>query len=483
MPLLDRIHGESGSEEEPTKKTGGLSDRLGGSTTARRQAPRPSSDSGGGEAHGKGELSRVGAAQLAEVRGRVQQRMLAEMDPSLNMDSHPELREMMDSLFNSILSEENIVLSRTERQRLLTQVVDEILGFGPLETLLADDVTTDILVVGHDRIYIEREGIVSRTNVTFEDAGHLRRVIDRILAPLGRRIDESSPMVDARLPDGSRVHVIIPPIALDGTMLTIRKFPADPLTVEDLVANDTASHEVFEFMRACVRVGLNIMVSGGSSSGKTTLLNVLSGYIPTDERVVTIEDSAELQLRQPHVVRMESRPPNIEGEGEVTIRDLVVNSLRMRPDRIVVGEVRSEEALDLLQAMNTGHEGSLSTVHSNSAKDSLTRIETMCLMAGMDLPVRAIREQVASAIHMVVHMSRMTDGSRKIVQVTEVLDMEGDVIMLSDIFDWHQTGIESGRIQGQLRPTGIRPRAMKRIIDGGIHLPEALFGAGTATVG
>ncbi len=377
--------------------------------------------------------------------------------------TRPEVRTTIEELFTAILSEESIVLGRAERQRLFEAIVAEILGFGPLEPLLADDTITEIMVNGPKNIYIERAGNLLRSNVTFEDEDHVLRVLDRIVAPLGRRIDESSPTVDARLPDGSRVNAVIRPIALCGPTITIRKFSKRPFTVEDLIRFGSMTPEIAEFLRACVIGKLNIIVSGGTGSGKTTLLNVLSGFIPNDERIVTIENAAELQLRQEHVVSLESRPPNIEGRGEISIRDLVVNSLRMRPDRIVVGECRSGEALDMLQAMNTGHEGSLTTAHSNSPRDTLSRLEVMCLMAGMDLPVRAIREQVASAIELIVHQERMRDGTRKIVKVTEVQGMEGDVITMSDIFEFEQTGLEAGKVIGRIRPTGLRPKFIDKI--------------------
>jgi pilus assembly protein CpaF len=334
------------------------------------------------------------------------------------------------------------------------------------------------MVNGPESIYIERKGMLEKVNTAFESDEHLMRIIDRIVAPLGRRIDESSPYVDARLPDGSRVNAIIPPLSLIGPVLTIRKFSKIPLTVENLVDFGTITPEAIEFLKACVISRLNIIVSGGTGSGKTTFLNILSGFIPDVERIVTVENAAELQLRQAHVVTLESRPPNIEGKGEVAIRDLVINCLRMRPDRIIVGECRGGEALDMLQAMNTGHDGSLTTAHSNSPRDTLARLETMCLMAGMDLPLRAIREQVASAIDLIVHQERMKDGSRKVVNITEVQGMEGDVIVMSDIFVFEQTGIESGKVIGRLRPTGIRPKFIERIEAANIHLPASIFGVG-----
>jgi len=413
-----------------------------------------------------------------DLKARVQNKLIAELDPKLDISQTEEVRNTIEELFDSILVEENIILSRAERQRLFEQIVAEILGYGPIEPLLADESITEIMVNGAKSIYIERHGKLEKTSLTFESDEHILRIIDRIVAPLGRRIDESSPYVDARLPDGSRVNAIIPPLAINGPTLTIRKFSKTPLTVEDLVEIGTITPEAIEFLKACIYARMNVVVSGGTGSGKTTFLNVLSGFIPNDERIITIENAAELQLRQDHVVTLEARPPNIEGKGEVTIRDLVVNSLRMRPDRIIVGECRAGEALDMLQAMNTGHDGSLTTAHSNSPRDTLSRLETMCLMAGMDLPVRAIREQIASALDLIIHTSRFRDGSRKVVNITEVQGMEGDVIVMQDIFIFEQTGIEGGKIIGQLRPTGIRPKFITRIEAANIHLPPSIFGVG-----
>jgi pilus assembly protein CpaF len=334
------------------------------------------------------------------------------------------------------------------------------------------------MINGPKQVYVERAGKLERADVEFNDDEHVMRVIDRIVSPLGRRIDESSPTVDARLPDGSRVNAVIPPIALNGPTVTIRKFSQDPFTVEDLIRFGTFTAEMATFLKACVEARLNIVVSGGTGSGKTTMLNVLSSFIPDDERIVTIENAAELQLRQDHVVRLESRPPNIEGKGEVSIRDLVINSLRMRPERIVVGECRGGEALDMLQAMNTGHDGSMTTAHANSPRDTLSRLETMCLMAGMDLPVRAIREQIASAVDLIVQQDRLKDGTRKITNVTEVQGMEGDVIVLQDIFVFQQTGVENGKIVGRMKPTGIRPKFIHRFEVHNIYLPPNIFGSG-----
>jgi pilus assembly protein CpaF len=467
MSLLRRIErgGQGGSGDEPPDQS-----KL-SQMRKRTQVPQPPSAVSGGAPQ------RAEAGSYQDLKVRVQNKLLAELDTGVDPHS-PEVRTTIEELFAAILSEESIVLGRAERQRLFEAIVAEILGFGPLEPLLADDTITEIMVNGPKNIYIERAGNLVRSNVTFEDEDHVLRVLDRIVAPLGRRIDESSPTVDARLPDGSRVNAVIRPIALCGPTITIRKFSKRPFTVEDLIRFGSISPEMAEFCRACVIGKLNIVVSGGTGSGKTTFLNVLSGFIPNDERIVTIENAAELQLRQEHVVSLESRPPNIEGRGEVSIRDLVVNSLRMRPDRIVVGECRAGEALDMLQAMNTGHEGSLTTAHSNSPRDTLSRLEVMCLMAGMDLPVRAIREQVASAIDMIIHQERMRDGTRKIVKVTEVQGMEGDVITMSDIFEFEQTGLEAGKVIGRIRPTGLRPKFIDKIEGAGIHLPPSVFGIG-----
>jgi pilus assembly protein CpaF len=413
-----------------------------------------------------------------DLKGRIQDRLIAEIDPTMDISHTDEVRRTIEEMYDTILAQESIILSRSERQRLFEQIVAEILGYGPIEPLLADETITEIMVNGPQSIYIERKGKIEKVNTSFESDDHLMRIIDRIVAPLGRRIDESSPYVDARLADGSRVNAIIPPLSLIGPVLTIRKFSKIPLTIENLVDFGTITPEAIEFLKACVIARLNIVVSGGTGSGKTTFLNILSGFIPDDERIITIENAAELQLRQEHVVTLESRPPNIEGKGEVSIRDLVSNCLRMRPDRIVVGECRGGEALDMLQAMNTGHDGSLTTAHSNSPRDTLARLETMCLMAGMDLPLRAIREQVASAVDLIVHQERMKDGSRKIVNITEVQGMEGDVIVMSDLFVFEQTGIEAGKVIGRLRPTGIRPKFIEHIEAANIHLPPDIFGAG-----
>jgi len=413
-----------------------------------------------------------------DLKTRVQNKLLSELDPSVDVSRVHEVRRTIQDLYEQTLAEENFVLSRAEKSRLFEQIAAEILGLGPLQSLLEDDTITEIMVNGARNIYIERRGKISKVPLTFENDEHVMRIIERIVSPLGRRIDESSPYVDARLPDGSRVNAIIPPISLVGPVLTIRKFARIPLSVDQLVQLGSITPEAIQFLDACVKARMNIVISGGTGSGKTTLLNVLSAFIPSDERIITIENAAELQLRQEHVVTLESRPPNIENRGEITIRNLVINALRMRPDRIIVGEIRDEAALDMLQAMNTGHDGSMTTCHSNTPRDSLARIETMTMMAGMDLPVRAIREQVSSAIDLVVHQERLRDGSRKVVNITEVSGMEGDIITMTDIFVFEQLGFENNRVIGKLRPTGLRPKFIEKIEASGIHLPPAVFGIG-----
>jgi pilus assembly protein CpaF len=413
-----------------------------------------------------------------DLKKRVQTKLLSTLDPSMDVSQTAEVKRTIQELFEQILSEENIILSRPERARMFEQISAEILGFGPLQILLEQENITEIMVNGAKNIYVERDGKIVREPMAFENNDHVMRIIERIVAPLGRRIDESSPYVDARLPDGSRVNAVIPPISLVGPVLTIRKFAKTPITVEKLIEFGSITAEAVQFLDACVKGRLNVVISGGTGSGKTTLLNVLSSFIPSDERIVTVENAAELQLRQEHVVTLESRPQNIEGKGEVTIRHLVINALRMRPDRIIVGEIRDEAALDMLQAMNTGHDGSMTTAHSNTPRDTLARMETMTLMAGMDLPVRAIREQISSAIDLVVHQSRMRDGTRKIVNITDVSGMEGDIITMTDIFVFEQAGYENGRVIGRLRPTGLRPKFMDKIEQAGIHLPPSIFGIG-----
>ena len=413
-----------------------------------------------------------------DLKIRVQNKLLANLDPTLDVTKTDEVRKKIQDLFEQILAEERIVLSKPEKSRLFDQIAAEILGYGPMQPLLEDDTITEIMVNGYKNLYIERGGKIFRVPITFEDDEHVMRIIERIVAPLGRRVDESSPYVDARLPDGSRVNAVIPPVSLVGPVLTIRKFSKNPIQMDKLIEFGTITPEAVTFLKACVEGKVNIVISGGTGTGKTTLLNILSGYIPADERIITIENAAELQLRQEHVVTLESRPANIEGKGEITIRHLVVNALRMRPDRIVVGEIRDEAALDMLQAMNTGHDGSMTTAHSNSPRDTISRLETMVLMAGMELPVRAIREQISAALELVVHQERMRDGSRKVVNITEVAGMEGDVVTMTDIFAFEQTGIENGKIMGRLRPTGLRPHFMDKLEGAGIYLPPSIFGVG-----
>lgn len=414
-----------------------------------------------------------------DLKNRVQQRLIAELDPTMDITKTAEVRATINEMFEAMLTEESIVLTRNEKKRLFEAITAEILGFGPLEQFLNMDGITEIMVNGPKNVFIEKGGHITRSQVTFEDNEHVLRIIDRIVAPLGRRIDEGSPLVDARLPDGSRVNAIVPPISIDGPSITIRIFSKIPLTVENLIEFGSITPEAVEFLKACVAAHLNMVISGGTGSGKTTLLNIMSSFIPDHERIVTIENAAELQLRQEHVVRLESREANVEGRGEISIQRLVINSLRMRPDRIIVGEVRGGEALDMLQAMNTGHDGSLATAHANSPRDMLARLETMVLMAGMDLPHRAIREQIASAVDVILQGERLRDGTRKITSISEIQGMEGDVITTSEIFRFEQTGMEQGRVIGRLRPTGLRPKFMWKIQDAGIMLPPSIFGIGS----
>ncbi|WP_313885430.1 CpaF family protein [Desulfallas sp. Bu1-1] len=411
-----------------------------------------------------------------ELRAELHKKVISELSGSqpagAGMD---EVAANIEKLVLQELAVQN-GMSRLEKERLVEEIINDAIGYGPITPLLNDPGISEVMVNGPDMVFIERKGNLELTDIKFRDNDHVLNIIEKIVAPIGRRVDESSPMVDARLPDGSRVNVIIPPLSLTGPSITIRKFFKDPLTVEDLIKLGTMTAEMAEFLEACVKARLNIVVSGGTGSGKTTMLNVLSSFIPDNERIITIEDSAELQLRKRHLITLESRPPNIEGKGAVTIRDLVRNCLRMRPDRIVVGEVRSGEALDMLQAMNTGHDGSLTTGHANSPRDMLSRLETMVLMAGMEIPVRAIREQIASAIDLIIHQGRMRDGTRKITHITEVQGMEGDVITLQDLFVFRQTGIDAnGRVMGRFEATGIKPRFIEQFEAYGIELRHDLF--------
>ena len=422
------------------------------------------------------------ADPFAEVKRSVHAGLLDLLGPKL-YDAHLDQRELetrVRQTLQAVLERDETPLTSADRARIATEVLDEILGHGPLEPYLRDPSISEIMVNGFDQVYVERAGRLEPVPVAFADESHLRRTIDKIVAKVGRRVDEASPMVDARLPDGSRVNAVVPPIALDGSVLTIRKFAADPFTVDDLVGFGTLTPATAYLLQCCVHGRMNILIGGGTGSGKTTSLNVLSSFVPADERIVTIEDAAELQLRQDHVLRLEARPPNVESRGEVAVRDLVRNALRMRPDRIIVGEVRDGAALDMLQAMNTGHDGSITTVHSNSPRDSLSRLETMVLMAGVDLPARAIREQMASAIDLIVHQSRLKDGTRRITHITEVIGMEGEIVTLQDIFqfDFHAGVDERGFYRGQLQSTGLRPHFVERLKDRGIDVPPHLFGGG-----
>lgn len=412
---------------------------------------------------------------LFHIRDEVQKRILVEFNGEVTLDNIPRLRKMIELFFNQILTEESLLLTRANKAKLLEWVFADIVGYGPLDPLLSDPEITEIMVNGPKVIFVERFGKIELTSSTFEDDTHLRRIIDRIVAPIGRRVDEASPMVDARLPNGYRVNATIPPLSLDGSLLTIRKFASTPYTAQDLIANGTLTTNLVAFLRGCVEARINTVISGGTGSGKTTLLNVISSFIPASERIITIEDIAELQLHMGHVLRLEKRPSNLEGRGEVTIRQLVVNALRMRPDRIIVGESRGGEALDMLQAMNTGHDGSMTTIHSNTPRDALRRIETMVMMAGMELPLRAIREQVASSIELIIQVERMRDGTRKIMNVTEVQGMEGDNVVTQDLFYFAQTDFKNGRVVGKIKSNGLRPRFLEKFKKSGIILPDQVF--------
>jgi pilus assembly protein CpaF len=417
--------------------------------------------------------------QYQEIKSKVHQDLLNRLNLERltrvrREDAEPEIRGLILSQLES--EAQTTPLSLFEREALISDILNELFGLGPLEVLLRDTSISDILVNRYDRVYVEREGKIEDTHAVFRDDKHLMQIIERIVSSVGRRIDESSPMVDARLQDGSRVNAVIPPLALDGPALSIRRFRTDRLGAQDLVERDSLTQPMLDFLKACVGTRLNVIISGGTGAGKTTLLNVLSGFISDRERVITIEDAAELMLRQRHVVRLETRPPNIEGRGAVRQRELVINALRMRPDRIVVGEVRGEEALDMLQAMNTGHDGSLTTIHANSARDALYRLDTMVAMANLNIPEKAVRQQISSAINLIVQISRLADGTRKVTGVAEITGMEGEVITMQDIFVFERSGMTAeGRIAGRFRATGIRPKCAEKLASAGVHLPMTMF--------
>jgi pilus assembly protein CpaF len=450
----------------------GLADRI-----RRRQAEPELASSHSEDVRPARGQERARDTSYQELKSRVHNRLFDYLDLSqLPRVSEDKVAREISQLTRRILDDEQIPLTEDERSRIVEEVQHEVFGLGPLEPLLQDPAVCDILVNGPHQIFVERQGRLEKTVARFKDDAHLLKVIERITTGVGRRIDETSPMVDARLADGSRVNVIVPPLAIDGPALSIRRFAIDPLQADDLIQAKSLSEGTVALMEAIVRCRLNVLISGGTGAGKTTLLNILSGYVPENERVVTIEDSAELQLRQEHVVRLETRPANLEGKGQITQRELVINSLRMRPDRIIVGEVRGGEALDMLQAMNTGHDGSITTVHANSPRDALSRIETMVSMTGLSIPARAVRQQIASAIDVVIQLSRLSDGSRRLVSLQEVTGMEGDVVTMQEIFCFEQHGVDpDGRVQGEIVPTGIRPRFADRLARASIKLPSDIF--------
>jgi len=436
----------------------------------------PGPGPGNGNANGNGQDGH-GQHSFQEMKSRLHRALINRMDlTKLAALSQEQVHAEVSRLAESVLAQEAMPLSTAERDRLVNDVQHELFGLGPLEPLLQDPTISDILVNSHSTIYVERRGKLEVTNVAFKDDEHLMRVIERIVSSVGRRIDESSPMVDARLRDGSRVNAIIPPLSIDGPVLSIRRFGTVPLRMDSLIENKALTRDIADMLEMCVNARLNVLISGGTGAGKTTLLNALSAYIPEDERIVTIEDSAELQLQQPHVVRLETRPPNIEGKGEVTQRDLVRNALRMRPDRIVIGEVRGGEAIDMLQAMNTGHDGSLTTIHANTPRDALARLETMIQMTGMRLSDRAMRQQIAAAINLVLQVARLSDGTRRVTAISEITGMEGETITMQEIFQYERTGVDSqGQVIGRFRPTGIRPRFGERLKACGLQLPRVFF--------
>ncbi|NPC43542.1 CpaF family protein [Nocardioides sp. zg-1230] len=475
LAAATRLNGSGGGAAAATDQEG-----VNG-TAAAGEAPGTAVTSASSLAARRKQKTPEGVDPFRDLKRVVHARLVESIGPKLydaNM-TQSELEQQVRLALQTTLADTDMPMTSADRTRIAQEIADDILGYGPIEPLLRDPDLSEVMVNAYDSIYIERSGKLVKTGTSFSDEAHLRRTIDKIVGKIGRRVDETSPMVDARLPDGSRVNAIIPPLALDGSKLTIRKFSEDPYTVEDLISFGTLTRQSAELLAGCVKGRLNILVSGGTGAGKTTTLNVLSSFIPDDERIVTIEDAAELRLVQDHVLRLESRPANIEGKGAVTIRDLVKNSLRMRPDRVVVGEIRDAAALDMLQAMNTGHDGSISTLHANTPRDALSRLETMVLMAGMDLPVRAIREQVASAVDLIIQQTRLKDGTRRITAITEIVGMEGDIITTQDVFlfDYAAGMDDMGKFKGGLASTGLRPRFVERLQDHGVHMDPAIFAA------
>jgi pilus assembly protein CpaF len=453
-----------------------LSEKLAALEEQERKAAGPTKVRARSDGKGTRRSSKSSAATgWASNKRKVRELVLAEVAPKMSGLTDAELMKEVRAALDRIVQREDVKVSPIERRKFVDEVIRDTLGYGPLDPLLADESVTEVMCNNYDDIWVERDGRIEHTGTSFTDEAQYRAVIEKIVSAVGRRIDESSPMVDARLPDGSRVNAIVPPLAIHGPVLTIRKFAADPYTVKDLINFGTFTLDLSVVLEACVRGKMNVLVSGGTGTGKTTNLNVLSSFIPDGERVITIEDAAELQLQQPHVINLEARPPNAEGSGEVRIRDLVRNALRMRPDRIIVGEVRGAEALDMLQAMNTGHEGSMTTVHCNGPRDALSRIETMVLMAGYDLPVRAIREQIASAVHLIMHLDRMPDGRRIVTSLTEIQGMEGDTILMQEVFNYRNLRSRDGRPSGELVATGLRPKLVDKLNELGIEIPAKVF--------